>query len=87
MLSLIRVTVWNGAETFTCTVKPQFSGSPSGTVTFADGATTLKTVTLSGGTAKFVTSTLTSGVHQIRATYNGDKNFITSSGGLTETVN
>ena len=73
--------------TFTATVVPQFGGTVTGSVTFMDGATTLKTVGLSGGMAKFTTSTLAAGVHNITATYNGTTNFITSSGGVTQTVN
>jgi Phosphoesterase family/Bacterial Ig-like domain (group 3) len=73
--------------TFTATVAPQFSGTPSGTVTFFDGTTALKTAYLSGSVAKFTTSTLTSGQHTIRATYNGSTNFIGSSASLTQRVN
>jgi hypothetical protein len=73
--------------TFTASVTPQFSGTVKGSVTFYDGATALKTVALSGGMAKFTTSTLTSGAHTITATYNGNANFIGSSASLTQTVN
>jgi hypothetical protein len=52
-------------------------------LTFYDGTTLLKTVTLSGGKAKFTTSTLTSGTHSITATYNGSTG---SSASLTQTV-
>jgi hypothetical protein len=73
--------------TFTATVTPQFSGAVKGSVTFYDGTTVLKTVALSGGVAKFTTSTLASGAHSITATYNGNANFIGSSASLTQTVN
>jgi uncharacterized repeat protein (TIGR03803 family) len=73
--------------TFTASVAPQFSGTVTGTVTFYDGATALKTVALSGGVAKFTTSTLTSGSHTITATYGGSTSFIGSSASLTQTVN
>jgi Bacterial Ig-like domain (group 3)/Beta-propeller repeat/Transmembrane protein 131-like N-terminal len=73
--------------TFTATVKPQFSGTVKGTVTFYDGTTALKTVSLSGGVAKYTTSTLTSGSHSITAMYNGNANFIGSSASLTQKVN
>jgi hypothetical protein len=73
--------------TFTASVAPQFSGTVHGTVTFYDGTTALKTASLSGGVAKFTTSTLTSGKHSIKATYNGSTNFIGSSASLTQTVN
>jgi len=74
--------------TFTAKVTPQFTGKPTGTVTFKDSATTLATVTLSSGSAAFTTKTLTHGTHKITATYNGDSNFNTSvSATLTETIN
>jgi hypothetical protein len=73
--------------TFTASVAPQFSGTVKGSVTFYDGATALKTVALSGGVAKFTTSTLTSGTHNITATYKGSSNFVGSSASLTQTVN
>jgi hypothetical protein len=73
--------------TFTAKVKPQFSGTVTGSVTFYDGTTALKTVALSGGVAKFTTSTLTSGAHSITATYNGSASFVGSSASLTQTVN
>jgi Big-like domain-containing protein len=72
---------------FTASVTPQFGGAVTGTVTFYDGSTALKAVGLSGGVAKFTTSTLTSGAHNITATYNGSGNFDGSSASLTQTVN
>jgi Bacterial Ig-like domain (group 3)/Beta-propeller repeat len=73
--------------TFTVTVKPQFSGTVKGTVTFYDGTTALKTVSLSGGVAKYATSALTVGAHTITSTYSGGSNFDGSSASLTQTVN
>jgi hypothetical protein len=73
--------------TFNVTVTPQFSGVPTGTVTFLDGAKVLKTVTLSEGAASFTTSTLTRGVHNITAKYNASTSFDGNSGLLSETVN
>ncbi|MGD0181616.1 MAG: choice-of-anchor tandem repeat GloVer-containing protein [Terriglobales bacterium] len=73
--------------TFTASVAPQFSGTPTGTVTFYDGTTLVKTVDLSKGLAKFATSTLASGIHTITATYSGGTGFDTSSAALTQTVN
>jgi Bacterial Ig-like domain (group 3)/Beta-propeller repeat len=73
--------------TFTASVAPQFSGTVKGTLTFYDGTTALKTASLSGGVAKFTTSTLASGTHSITATYNGNVSFIASSTSLTQTVN
>jgi len=74
--------------TVTSTVHPTFSGSPTGTVTFLDGSTTLGTVTLTSGSAQFTTSSLSVASHSIIAKYNGDSNFSTStSSPQTLTVN
>ena len=61
--------------TFTATVTISGGGgvTPDGTVSFMDGTTLLSTQAISaGGVAMFATSTLTAGVHQITAVYNGD---------------
>src|SRR5205814_6461665 len=64
------------------------TGTPTGTVTFKDGATPLATNTLSSGQATFTTSSLSVASHTISAVYNGDSNFNTStSPNLTQTVN
>jgi hypothetical protein len=55
------------------------SGTPTGSVTFLDGATTMGTVALSGGIASFQTKSLTVGSHSITAVYGGDPNFVTST--------
>ena len=73
--------------TFTATIAPQFGGTVTGSVTFVDGTTTLRTVNLSRGAASYTTSSLASGTHNITATYNGSTNFTTSSASLTQTVN
>ena len=75
--------------TFTATVaKSGGSGTPTGTVTFKDGSTTLATMPLSGATASFSTSSLTAGSHSITATYNGDAIFSPStSPPLVQAVN
>ena len=73
----------------TATVSPVSPGigTPTGTVTFMDGATTLGTATLSGGLAALPTSMLTLGANFIEAVYGGDSNFTTStSTPLTQTV-
>jgi hypothetical protein len=69
--------------TFTASVAPQVSGTVPGPVTFYDGTTAKKTVSLSGGVAKYTTSTLPSGTHSITATYNGSYSFDGSSASLT----
>ena len=61
--------------TFTATVSISGGGgiTPDGTVTFMDGATVLTTQAINaGGVAMYATSTLTAGIHQITAVYNGD---------------
>jgi hypothetical protein len=72
--------------TFTASVTPEFIGSVTGTVSFYDGSTLLKTASLSGGVAKLTTKTLASGTHTITATYNGSTSFTGSSASLTQTV-
>lgn len=73
--------------TLTATVAGQFGGTVTGSVTFFDGTTTLKTVSLSAGAAKYTTSTLASGTHDIKGAYSGSSNFSSSSAALTQTVN
>jgi Bacterial Ig-like domain (group 3)/FG-GAP-like repeat len=64
--------------TFTATVAPSSgSGTPTGTVTFLDGATTLGTGSLASGTASF-TGSLTAGMRSITASYGGDTSFSAS---------
>jgi len=61
---------------------------PNGTVSFYDGVNLLGTVLLDGnGLANFSTTALSTGNHQIIATYNGENNFQSSSGQLTQSVN
>jgi hypothetical protein len=62
-------------------------GSPTGTVTFKNGTTTLGTATLSGGIAVLSTTKLPLGSNSLTATYNGDSLNSGSQGILTETVN
>jgi hypothetical protein len=63
------------------------AGSPTGTVTFSEGAATLGTGTVSSGVATLNISTLSAGSHTIIASYGGDTNFITSaSAGFAQSV-
>jgi Bacterial Ig-like domain (group 3)/FG-GAP-like repeat len=57
------------------TVKSSATGTPTGSVTFRDGNSTLATVTLQKGAASFQTSALSAGTHKITAAYSGDGNF------------
>jgi Big-like domain-containing protein len=59
--------------TFTATIG--VVGSPSGTITFTDGATVLGTRTVTNKTASFIASALAIGSHSITATYSGDAVF------------
>jgi hypothetical protein len=83
-------SVFGQSVTFTATVAvtSPAAGTPTGTVTFMEGARTLGTGTLSGGTATYATSALTVGNHKtITAVYGGDGNFATStSPDLVQTV-
>ncbi len=76
--------------TFTAavTVVAPGTGSPTGSVSFLDGATLLGVAPLDGsGHAAFTTSTLIAGAHAITARYGGDGSFTAStSAALTETV-
>ncbi len=75
--------------TFTATVTAvgPGSGTPSGTVTFKDGASALGTGTLSSGQATFATNGLSVGSHTITAVYGGDASFKTNtSAALSQTV-
>ena len=56
--------------TFTATVTS--SGSPTGTVTFKYGTTTLGEVALTGNSASLSTSALAAGTYKIKAVYGGD---------------
>src|SRR5262249_54087425 len=64
-------------------------GTPTGTVTFMDGSTTLGTSPVNGsGQATYSTSTLLGGTHSLTASYSGDSNFASStSPAYTQTVN
>jgi Pro-kumamolisin, activation domain/Bacterial Ig-like domain (group 3) len=74
--------------TFTAKVSPQVSGTPTGHITFTDGATTLSVKPLSGGVATLTISTLSVGGHSIKAAYNGSTTYVAStSPTLTFTVN
>ncbi len=67
--------------TFTAVVnaKAPGRGTPTGTVTFMDGSSTLGMATLSDGVATLATSTLSVGTHSITAVYSGDTDFTTST--------
>ncbi len=59
------------------------AGTPTGTVQFFNGTTSLGTATLSSGTASVATSTLALGANSITVTYSGDTNFIGQTSSAT----
>jgi hypothetical protein len=79
------------AVTFTATVTAQqgfYKGTPTGTVTFTYGNTTMcNAVTLSGGTANCAYSALPVGSDVVTATYSGPSNFSSSSASLNQMIN
>jgi hypothetical protein len=67
---------------------PPGAGTPSGTITFLDGATTIGTASVSGGMATYSTTAFAVGVHSLTVVYSGDGSFVGStSAALTQTVN
>jgi uncharacterized repeat protein (TIGR01451 family) len=85
LVSSLNPSLVGQAVVFTATV----SGStPTGTVTFKDGATALGSGTLNGsGVATLTALSLTSGSHAVTATYGGDPNNASSTSSvLTQTV-
>ena len=83
-------SVFGQPVTFTASVSAVApgTGTPTGSVVFNEGATTLATVALDGSAnAAFTTSALAVGSPTITATYGGDPSFATSaSSGVTQTV-
>ena len=55
------------------------AGTPTGTVTFKDGSTSLATATIQSGTGRLTASSLAAGTHNLNAAYSGDRNFNNSS--------
>ncbi|KJY40531.1 hypothetical protein VR41_14920, partial [Streptomyces sp. NRRL B-1568] len=74
--------------TATVTVTAPGVGTPTGTVSFFDGAALLGSAPLVGGVATLSDSTLSVGAHSLTATYSGDTNFAGSTSPVdTQTVN
>jgi|HubBroStandDraft_6_1064221.scaffolds.fasta_scaffold01416_6 hypothetical protein len=87
LTSQLNPSTYRQAVTFTATLTAPYGGTITGTVTFMDGSTTLKTLVVGGGEAKYTTSMLATGVHNITAIYSGSSNFIGSSNSISQTVN
>jgi hypothetical protein len=63
------------------------AGTPTGSVTFMDGATVLGNASLSNaGVASITVSSLSAGSHTIAASYGGDSAFLAASSSLGQTV-
>lgn len=80
----------NQSVTFTATVVAANGavGTPTGSIAFKEGATTLATVAVNGsGEASFSTSSLSSGGHTISAEFTASGNWLNSSGSTEHTVN
>lgn len=76
LMSSANPSTFAQSVTFTAkVVATGFGGSPTGTVTFKDGAATLGTATLAAGAAALPYSALTAGSHTITASYSGDGSF------------
>jgi autotransporter-associated beta strand protein len=78
-----------GEPVITATVAPQFSGTPTGTVTFTiSGGVGTETDTLVGGVAT-LQKVLAVGTYVITATYSGDSNFLKNlaSNQISQTIN
>jgi hypothetical protein len=87
--SSLNPAVAGQAVTFTAAVFPVApgGGTPTGTVTFKDGATVLGTVAIGPtGVAKLTTSFAAAGGHGVTAVYSGDPNFVGSAQTIVEQV-
>jgi len=76
------------SATVATAVVPSVAVTPTGTVVFKAGATTLGVAAIDGATgiATLTTAGLAVGGHSITAAYAGDDNFLGSAGGLLQTV-
>ncbi|MBI5031485.1 MAG: Ig-like domain repeat protein [Chloroflexi bacterium] len=86
LTSSVNPSVFGQSVTFTATVgaTPPGNGTPTGSVQFKDNGVNLgNSVLLVGGQASVNTTNLSVGNHTITAVYNGDGNFITSTGTLS----
>ncbi|HEY6193143.1 MAG TPA: Ig-like domain repeat protein, partial [Bacteroidota bacterium] len=86
--SSVNPSVFGQLVTFSTTVSGTI-GTPTGTVTYKDGGTTIATKSLNGsGQATFDTSGLVAGSHSITVTYNGDSKYLASiSSAVNQNVN
>ncbi len=69
--------------TLTATVSSTTTGTPTGTVQFFNGTTSLGTATLTGGVATLAPTALPTGANAITAQYSGDSTFTSSDSPVT----
>ncbi|HSS41361.1 MAG TPA: Ig-like domain repeat protein [Solirubrobacterales bacterium] len=62
------------------------TGTPTGTVTFSEGATDLVTVSLASGSAQLSLKALPPGAHEITARYSASANYEASEATFTQTI-
>ena len=80
-------SIINQQVTFTATVIGSNGGTPTGSATFKQGTTTLATVPLVSGVARFIRTYSTTGNRSLTAVYSGDTNYLSStSAALTQAV-
>jgi hypothetical protein len=91
VVSSLNPSFVNQSVTFTATVTGQYGGTPTGTVTFTAGTTTLcsavgLTVVAGVSTATCTYADFGAATYTVTASYNGDSNFLTSSGTVMQVV-
>jgi large repetitive protein len=85
IMSSLNPSTSGASVTFTATVTAT-TGTPTGSVTFLDGASPLATVALTAGSASYTTSSLIGGTHTINVTYGGTSTYASSANSLVQTV-
>ena len=77
----------NASVIFTATITSTTTGLPTGAAQFLNGSTVLGSSPLNNqGVATYTTAALPAGTSTIHAVYEGDQNFTTSMGSLTQQV-
>ncbi len=85
VMSSLNPSTSGASVTFTATVTGT-TGTPTGSVTFLDGASPLATVALVAGSASYTTSSLIGGSHTINVTYGGTSTYASSANSLVQVV-
>ncbi len=88
VLSAQNPSSYGQSVTFTAIIAPQFSGTPTGSVTFYNGTVSIKWAPLVSGMASFSTTKLAAGIASITAVYSPAGPFLKStSAPLSQVVN